>query len=472
MHDVVRTATQYSTMNLIKSYPQVKNSDAPELKNNSGYSGSLIVIMILLANLFLPVVSYAEEYEIINDTFTYPKGVLAATHNTGWVASSTVAGGYWPYSNSATATNGGDNWILNLVDSGYYSSAISACATEPQDPCTIRISASHLPNGIPDWNTTPYVEFNVVGGDIEGYGQTETRIYATVPSNNAIKDSTTIQFEVYYYLAQSDIDQLSTGGSIYLHSQAIALDTIPPHLGQTVITFEVPAVSGYGVATSTATLQYDDTNYYLQSSINASNYWNLFGGRNRFLNVSTTTFFTVGSTTEAGAVDVWYNTQISQFRDRPTAYDTVNATCNPFYNALSASSTFDIGLCIYSVVIPPPTILEEDVQRLREQFFSIAPMGYANRVIELIQSTTTVALPTLEVEIPENLPGGGLALNLTPWNYLMGSTSIAGTATTSLGTLRSSVENYWNWIWYILLAFAILHDVTGFGKTHHKMKHA
>jgi len=74
------------------------------------------------------------------------------------------------------------------------------------------------------------------------------------------------------------------------------------------------------------------------------------------------------------------------------------------------------------------------------------------------------------------LPLGSFgSFDLTPWDYLLGPTSVLSTASSTLyfgpvvvegeGTLRSITEPYWNFAWYLLLIFAIVSDLIGVGRT-------
>jgi len=173
----------------------------------------------------------------------------------------------------------------------------------------------------------------------------------------------------------------------------------------------------------------------------------------------------------------------------PRIYDSVSTTTNA--NGLGVSSTvqppeidelasincnlgifggFNLSKCISYLLIPSRTQIDQNIQTIQSGFLTRVPLGYFTRFYILVSSTTTEPLPEL------NLPLGSFgSFDLTPWDYLLGPTSVLSTASSTLyfgpvvvegeGTLRSITEPYWNFAWYLLLIFAIVSDLIGVGRT-------
>jgi len=210
-----------------------------------------------------------------------------------------------------------------------------------------------------------------------------------------------------------------------------------------------------------------------------------------YTNFSTSSlnFFTFDSTLYIPSTDVFSGTST------PTIIDEISTTTNALgYTDLPDPDDIQVGVgesCIYQtgfsfiphlnisdcvswLLWPSPTQSQANLERIKTGFLTHFPLGYITRVVTLLTSSSTYALPELAITLPSGTEVAGQTFTLTPWNYIMGSSSPLGTATSSDGvTLRQATETYWNYLWYILLAMAILHDVIGFGRStiHNKNKH-
>lgn len=140
-------------------------------------------------------------------------------------------------------------------------------------------------------------------------------------------------------------------------------------------------------------------------------------------------------------------------------------------NCTPWSNYWSVSLCLTYLFRPDPNQIEANMTELRDKFLTRVPMGYVTRFIDILNSTTTVALPGLVITVP----GASQSLDLTPWDQLMGEGSLLDNASSSIRlagvtygsgrTFREITEPYWEIIWYVLLAFGIVHDLIGFGRS-------
>jgi len=145
------------------------------------------------------------------------------------------------------------------------------------------------------------------------------------------------------------------------------------------------------------------------------------------------------------------------------------SSCN-----LIAFSGFDIQDCLYNLIFPNNFVFALKMNEAKEAYIHAWPIGYWTRFIYLLTSSSTEPLPELVLPTPFG------DFNLTPWNFLFGSTSPLTLASSSLifngveygdhRSFRDIVEPYWNLLWYILLGLAIIHDITGIGRISSKHK--
>lgn len=120
-----------------------------------------------------------------------------------------------------------------------------------------------------------------------------------------------------------------------------------------------------------------------------------------------------------------------------------------------------------------PSNGSELMQSLHDNAFSHAPLGYATRFVSIVTGEATTTLPSLTVAIPNDIAHqtGAIStaqLDLTPWNYLMGSTSYMGTATSTYTglTMYDTLSTGWTTLCLALFGIAIMHDL--YGMRHHK----
>lgn len=311
--------------------------------------------------------------------------------------------------------------------------------------------------------------FTYDGETIEVIGDEQTRFLELTPDDDAVETSP-VTFTMTWVVSQEDQEEFSSGifgvGAGYIRATLglCPLNTIPAvQCDNGVIdwvTEEVTSTATSTTVTFTSDLPLrNNTDYQANWGLVGANYGNFFGP---IFAISETTYFTVGTTPRAGNVRQAVASTTAALRNATTtdAYTVVNSSCNPF------SSGFDVGLCIYSVVIPPPSILNTDVLAIKNEIFTVAPMGYITRFISVLTASTTSSLPILRATVPPGIPGANSSLTLD-FNHSLDSIlnatigTFSNVSASSTETLYEFTAPYWNTIIYILLAFYLLRRIIG-----------
>lgn len=211
---------------------------------------------------------------------------------------------------------------------------------------------------------------------------------------------------------------------------------------------------------STTTTPFTDTGVYVfKSSIEEPNsilgFTSIFGiGFGVSTYDATTTQFTVGTTTS-------FQDELSQVINSYTALSATSTqslkdSCSPF------SGSFDVGTCLLTLFLPSSSDFSSLFQTMKDSVFSVVPIGYVTRTIVLLSGGATSTLPTFAATVPAGYPGAGVTLDLTPWNDLMGTSSIISTATSTDGkTLREIIEPGWDTFVYVVFALAVFFELWG-----------
>jgi len=302
---------------------------------------------------------------------------------------------------------------------------------------------------------------------VDGFSYEDSRIISVEPEDNEIVSSP-VTFSSQWFITQSDIDNQSDGifglgsGRFSVFAHICALDRFPncrPGSAQ-VYYWRLP--TGYETSTSTVlTVPFlgledlpNNMDYKMTTQLTGDNYWGLFG---TFLHLSTTTYFTVGSTTHSGNIrnDV-EEADDDYFATSTDVYAVVNASCNPF------SSGFDVGLCIYSIVAPPSGILDERLNEIKSQVLTIAPWGYLTRFFVIISGNATTTLPVIDFVFATSSPLFGYDIHLDPFGTLEEADNIINATSTSANpqTIWEIMSQVVNIIVYLMLAFMIIKDLT------------
>jgi len=107
--------------------------------------------------------------------------------------------------------------------------------------------------------------------------------------------------------------------------------------------------------------------------------------------------------------------------------------------------------CLVGIIVPSDSQWKSMVNYATSTTFTAPPLGYVARFFTLLttnQGTTT--LPSIDLEIPNGLPGSGKHLILTPWNHIRNvfyyNPSGNFISTTSTMTLWEAIKTPWELI--------------------------
>ena len=252
----------------------------------------------------------------------------------------------------------------------------------------------------------------------------ETTFYDFLPVPNSVEPSNTVVVgaslyrvddftSIYYEQACVEIEQVDFGGSFLPRRYCFPA-----------------AYSGNGSFSTTTTI----TNGYWSA------HYYLFDGDATTLDYAirthaTTTYFTVGMTQNEyiDALGNYFGTTTA-----PTIAD-----CTTDFELLNASSW---GKFIMCMAIPTTSQLQYAFIIFKDQMMSLFPLGYISRISQIMQSETATSLPMAVITFPTYMTPNNqvFTVDLTPWNYFMGSSSIIGRATSTTGlTFRQATESYW-----------------------------
>lgn len=163
----------------------------------------------------------------------------------------------------------------------------------------------------------------------------------------------------------------------------------------------------------------------------------------------------------------------SQTYDDPVGLEHACDLTSSDAGTLYLNTTWSLTSCLAELFTPTELAWTDVsgvnlIDELQTGLLSRFPLGYATRFLVIASGTATTTLPVLDVNFAHApaavaMITGGADLRLDPWNSLMGSTSILGTATSTYSglTLRQIVEPGWDVFVILVFAFIILHDVMG-----------
>jgi len=156
---------------------------------------------------------------------------------------------------------------------------------------------------------------------------------------------------------------------------------------------------------------------------------------------------------------------------------------NAFVSELSATTTDGYALecalwnissgsfhsCLAYLFVPNTESVAQNLIGLGALVRYMPPWGYGFLMADYLSAGTTSAstsgLPTAVITLPAGYPGAGATFDLTPWNYLLGPTSLLSTATNpnTGDTLKDIVQDDWNNLVYFTFGLALLRIFTGVG---------
>jgi len=172
--------------------------------------------------------------------------------------------------------------------------------------------------------------------------------------------------------------------------------------------------------------------------------------------------FVAGTSTFAGALAQQLTTDVNNqlVGNAPTSTQGALNSCNPFTGGNAIT-------CVYALVVPDASSTQTFIADM-QSVMNHAPIGYATLFVSDVNqglSTTTVGLPSLVITLPNGFPGAGTSVDLTPWNDLLGPTSILATTTdpNSGKTLQQAVEPGWDDFIYFLFVIVLFGEISGVG---------
>lgn len=333
---------------------------------------------------------------------------------------------------------------------------------------------------------TPDFSGDVYYWGAERSGGNWTATYDTVPNTdthfsilNPTDEETIINplisFSADWLVSGSDLDKLTTIFSGPANKIKISLqitEAVPsPTWSETLLDYTLP--TGFETSTTSVSYRFDGTdpnlnygkNYKLVWTMFGSNYDNIFGP---VFSVSTTTYFSMGTTTESGHI-LENLASTTKATLEQTAFNngySPNA-CNP------VSGDFNVADCILSMVTPDDGFYEKSVGQIREGVFGHVPFGYVGRFVSILTSTSTEALPAFDapVRIGEatSTDAGTMHIAFDMNDIVLGAgTVLADTRDPYYGkNLKDVFEPIVNFLIALAVILIIIKDIMGSHRNEH-----
>lgn len=434
--------------------------------------------------MFFPALTHATEIPIVNDTVTYPKGILSSNDNSLWIASSTASGGYWVAALSATASSVGTDWVIDLgVPSGYYNSAIAGCSQPGEDTtCRVRLHLADVPADMGNFAIGDYAEFFIVGGQVvSAETETRTRFISLTPANGStVATSTNVGALVY-----ANPDDFPNYGILRITASQ---DSAFACMNSTVLYDAIYTCGEDNDVSLPFEIVFEDTlerliagteNLIASTTFPAGGDWTLkyeiqqvsepwyFLGLYNTYNtiVSTTTNITIGQQNLMDIRREELDEASRQFASSTASGigATLASTTLQFKNACKIiSTTFDMGDCLTLAVWPGSAALAENYSILKQT----PPWGYIFRILDIANmDNATTTLPVISYTFADSNPMSTLgAISFDPFDQI----AEAGDLIRELKSDRDNEKDVWTIFMpfitifmYLVLIFKIIHDLTG-----------
>jgi len=138
--------------------------------------------------------------------------------------------------------------------------------------------------------------------------------------------------------------------------------------------------------------------------------------------------------------------------------------CNPL------GGNFGIRECMTFLFIPDAGALSDTLNSLRKGILQKAPIGYATRIVDLIATSSTTALPVVSYTWQSDSPLAGKTLTLNENTYFAQAAALNSemTSNTDHKTVWDIFAPIVKFLVYTVLIFAMIHDVTGIRLTNHR----
>lgn len=312
-----------------------------------------------------------------------------------------------------------------------------------------------------------YDNFGFDSGGGQEEPNTSTRFLSVSPANGTTTATTTTLGQGIY-VNENDLSSTTAVTTVYTNDycssfSGAVIDAVSNTLGQGcsfTLTWAVGS-SGENTFSTSTTFTYGGTWRYVSTIYDTVGQFCLFGyclssSRNDLSQVSGS--FVVGQLNALDVIHGYIASSSAELGGLASSTAAISSLCNPL------SGSFSLGSCVYVLIIPDASTTKSMISGVSGKFLTYVPLGYVTRFIAIFTSGTTTPLPVFSYTPPAVLGYSQGALNLNPWN-LFSTTSFIGslTSSTSTGsrTLRSIAEPYWNFLWTLILAIAIIGRITG-----------
>lgn len=320
-----------------------------------------------------------------------------------------------------------------------------------------------------------YILYDTNGPPSEIPPDTSTRIITVTPQNNTlISTSTSVIVANTGYINANEYED---GIKI---RQRLSLSTSPllggigvgPYDAVNQLTNSVEFVH---IATSSGPFSFSTTTSLTQIGVRnmtttiTKPRFSVFGrGFGTTVLYSTTTKFTVGTTTRGDIINQNTQDQLELLTGSASStIESLNDSCNPF-----SLGDFSALRCAYLLVVPDAETLSVMYQDLNEKILTKAPLGYVTRLVSILTSTTTTALPTISYTTASTSMFGTMTFEFDPFGALTASTSPLNYTSdqSQPKTIWQIMEEVVNITIYLMLFFMIVHDITGVSRHKNKIQ--
>lgn len=125
--------------------------------------------------------------------------------------------------------------------------------------------------------------------------------------------------------------------------------------------------------------------------------------------------------------------------------------------------TFNLTLCLISVIVPPSPVLKADLEELK----SNSPFGWLYRVVSLMASQATSTLPVLSYTFPVSRgPMSGMTIEFDTGEYMTRASNFVNNE--AMSDVTGDQKSVWeilqpivDLLIYLVLFFAMFHDLSG-----------
>ncbi len=291
------------------------------------------------------------------------------------------------------------------------------------------------------------------------------------PWSNAEATSTTFAFGATGYVSATDFASGTYVEVKYQPNDYDQLAAVECAIGGCFTTFNFPVSASGAWTFSTSTDIERQGTYTLITNLKTP--YQLFGVTVPFFfnnAVSTSTQFLVATSSQLDILKQAIGDAYQQAGITNAGIANVTSYCtfsslSDLFNLSQKNNLFTCVLGAISVLtVPTASELAGFGANLQNSFLARVPFGYVTRFTVIASTVATSSLPTLAISLPNGFPGAGESFDLTPWNALMGTTSMLSTATSTQSgkTLRQIVEPGWDIFVLACLGLAIVHRVLGF----------